>query len=138
MVMIRLRTALSDVECLFFLFGLTAIVLPEGIQDLITLKTKIRQLVELNTFSEKMSDEVERVKGIYALLKTEIEKDPAKAKDSIQMQSLKLRNEAVANDYAACFAEFEFDNEYETIFLLKRKSLPIDEIMQAFHREQKI
>jgi hypothetical protein len=117
---------------LFIFFVLDAIL------DILILKTKLKQFDEILAFSNLMQNEVKTVREAYDLLGQRMASNLETSSDSIKVEMIKMISIAQRDDVGACAAVREANGEFDFIMLLKRKSLPIEEILLAFHEEKKL
>lgn len=104
--------------------------------DIITLKTKTIQYDKINTFSLEMQHQLFMLRKSYNAIDDLVKKEPEAGYDSITFQTTRLRDYAIMHSMPGCMTECEVDSEYEAVILLKRKSLPFDEVLELFHAEK--
>jgi uncharacterized protein YdcH (DUF465 family) len=131
-------TRFSSVETLGIIVLLIFVFVPDAILDILILKTKLKQFDSILAFSEEMQNEIKAVREAYELLGERMASNLEASSDSIKVEMLKMISMAKSDNVGACAAVREANREFDFVMLLKRKSLPIDEILLAFHKEKKL
>ena len=131
-------TRFSSMETLGIVVLLVLVFVPDAIFDLLILKTKLNQFDDMLTFSNLMQNEVKTVREAYDLLGQRMASNLETSSDSIKVEMIKMISMAKSDNVGACAAVREANGEFDFVMLLKRKSLPIEEILLAFHEEKKL
>jgi hypothetical protein len=118
--------------------GLFIFFVLDAILDILILKTKLKQFDEMLAFSNLMQNEVKTVREAYELLGQRMASNLETSSDSIKVETLKMISMAQRDNVGACATVREANMEFDFVMLLKRKSLPIEEILLAFHEEKKL
>lgn len=131
-------TRFSSLETLGIVVLLVFVFVPDAVLDIFILKTKLNQFDDMLAFSEQMQNEVKAAREAYELLGERMASNLEISSDSIKVEMIKMISMAKSDNVGACAAVREANREFDFIMLLKRKSLPIDEILLAFHKEKKL
>ena len=128
----------SILETFGIIVLLIFIFIPDAILDILILKTKLNQFNAMLDFSEEMQNEVKAAREAYELLGKRMASNIETSSDSIKIEMIKMISMAKSDNVGACAAVREANMEFDFVMLLKRKSLPIEEILLAFHEEKKL
>ena len=128
----------SSMETLGILVLLIFVFVPDAILDLLILRTKLNQFDSILAFTEEMQNEIIAVREAYELLGERMASNLEASSDSIKVEILKMISMAKSDNVGACAAMREANREFDFVMLLKRKSLPIEEVLLAFHEEKKL
>ena len=128
----------SSMETLGILVLLIFVFVPDAILDLLILRTKLNQFDSILAFTEEMQNEIIAVREAYELLGERMAYNLEASSDSIKVEMLKMISTAKRDNVGACAAMREANREFDFVMLLKRKSLPIEEVLLAFHEEKKL
>jgi len=128
----------SSMETLGILVLLIFVFVPDAILDLLILRTKLNQFDSILAFTEEMQNEIIAVREAYELLGERMASNLEASSDSIKIEMLKMISMAKSDNVGACAAMREANREFDFVMLLKRKSLPIEEVLLAFHEEKKL
>lgn len=128
----------SSMETLGIIVLLVFVFVPDAILDLLILRTKLNQFDSILAFTEEMQNEIIAVREAYELLGERMASNLEASSDSIKVEILKMISMAKSDNVGACAAMREANREFDFVMLLKRKSLPIEEVLLAFHEEKKL
>jgi hypothetical protein len=131
-------TRFSGMETLGIIVLLIFVFVPDAILDILILKTKLNQFDSILAFSDEMQNEIKAVREAYELLGERMASNLEASSDSIKVEMLKMISMAKSDNVGACAAVREANREFDFVMMLKRKSLPIDEVLLAFHKDKKL
>lgn len=80
----------------------------------------------------------EREKAIQQIKLIAEGADPVKLGDSLMLANQGLLESVKHSGMSGAYKKFEVNGEFDSVLLLKRKSLPLDEIIEILHKSDEL
>lgn len=114
----------------FLSFGLSI-----SIDGILSLREYKRFVVMSHEFYKTLE---EREKAIQQIKLIAEGADPVKLGDSLLLANQGLLESVKHSGMSGAYKKFEVNGEFDSVLLLKRKSLPLDEIIEILHKSDEL